>query len=66
VISFLAGATSLSRGRTYARKGAVSSVEGNPKNLELKGKVQGNRSTPYRTKASFKNGINGLRLEWGD
>ncbi len=66
MISSLVGATSLSRGRTYARKGAVSSVEWNPKNLELKGKVQGNRSAPYRTKASFKNGINGLRLEWGD
>ena len=66
VISSLVGATSLSRGRTYARKGAVSSVEWNPKDLVLKGKVQGTRGAPYRTKASFKNGINGLRLEWGD
>jgi superfamily II DNA or RNA helicase len=65
VITSLVGSTSLSRGRTYARKGAVSSVEWNPKSLEIKGKVQGNRSAPYRTKASFKNGISGLRLEWG-
>ncbi|MEO8284339.1 MAG: SNF2-related protein, partial [Pseudarthrobacter sp.] len=57
--------TSLSRGRTYSRKGAVSSVEWNPKNLELKGTVQGNRSAPYRTRAAFKNGVGGLRLEWG-
>ena len=65
VITSLVGSTSVSRGRTYARKGAVSSIEWNPKNLELKGKVQGNRSAPYRTKASFKHGISGLRLEWG-
>ncbi|MET3164102.1 UNVERIFIED_ORG: superfamily II DNA or RNA helicase [Arthrobacter sp. UYEF10] len=65
VISSLVGATSLSRGRTYARKAAVFNVEWNPKNLELKGKVQGNRDAPYRTKASFKQGVDGLRLEWG-
>ncbi|MHA7291572.1 DEAD/DEAH box helicase [Arthrobacter sp. MDT3-24] len=66
VISSLVGATSMARGRTYARKGAVLSVEWNPKDLVLKGKVQGARGAPYRTKASFKTGINGLRLEWGD
>ncbi|MET3719161.1 MULTISPECIES: SWIM zinc finger family protein [unclassified Arthrobacter] len=65
VISSLVGGTSLSRGRTYSRKGAVSSVEWNPKKLELKGMVQGNRSAPYRTRAAFKNGVGGLRLEWG-
>ncbi|WP_157372500.1 SNF2-related protein [Arthrobacter sp. Soil736] len=66
VITSLVGTTSLGRGRTYARRGAVSGVEWNPENLELKGKVQGNRSAPYRTKVSFKDGISGLRLEWGD
>ncbi len=65
-INSLVGSTSLSRGRTYARKGAVSSIEWYPQSLELKGKVQGNRSAPYRTKVSFKEGISGLRLEWGD
>ena len=66
VITRLVGKTSLGRGRTYARKGAVSGVEWNPKNLELRGKVQGNRSAPYRTKVSFKEGISGLRLDWGE
>ena len=40
VINALVGSTSLSRGRTYARKGAVSSIEWYPKSLELKAKVQ--------------------------
>ena len=64
VISSLVGATSLSRGRTYARKAAVFNVEWNPKNLELKGKVPGKRDAPYRTKASLKQGVDGLRLDW--
>ncbi|WP_346927280.1 SNF2-related protein [uncultured Arthrobacter sp.] len=65
-ISSLVGSTSLSRGRTYARKGAVSGVEWNPKDLELKGKVQGNRGAPYRTTVSFRDGAGGLRPDWGD
>ena len=65
VITSLVGSTFLSRGRTYSRKGAVFGVEWNPKSLELKGKVQGTRSNPYRAKASFKKGISGLRLDWG-
>lgn len=65
VITSLVGSTFLSRGRTYSRKGAVFGVEWNPKSLELKGKVQGTRGNPYRTKASFKEGISGLRLDWG-
>jgi superfamily II DNA or RNA helicase len=65
VITSLVGSTFLSRGRTYARKGAVFGVEWNPKSLVLTGKVQGTRSNPYRAKASFKDGISGLRLDWG-
>lgn len=65
VITSLVGSTLLSRGRTYSRKGAVFGVEWNPKSLELKGKVQGTRDNPYRTRASFKSGVGGLRLEWG-
>ncbi|WP_157356978.1 DEAD/DEAH box helicase [Arthrobacter sp. U41] len=66
VISALVGSTSLSRGRTYARKGAVSGIEWYPKSLELKAKVQGNRGAPYRTKVSFQDGTSGLRLDWGE
>ncbi|MCQ6269089.1 DEAD/DEAH box helicase [Pseudarthrobacter sp. R1] len=65
VISSLVGSSFLSRGRTYSRKGAVFGVEWNPKSLELKGKVQGTRNNPYKAKASFKDGISGLRLDWG-
>ena len=65
IISSLVGSTFLNRGRTYSRKGAVFSVEWNPKTLVLKGNVQGTRSNPYRAKASFKEGISGLRLDWG-
>lgn len=50
----MVGDTSFKRGRTYARKAHVFDIGTKAESLELSGKVQGNRKTPYRTKIRFR------------